>query len=186
MDKPKPEFSKEQDERLFEFDDDFFAESPNQSNELNSADTDTADDFDKQILTFTLSHIYSLRNEDDETINTLVDILMKNDPKIHHHLYNSGYPYDKHNKGCNLNDPFLIEQIDNYVHLEYCLVYVFLEFQSYSYKVEFEQQELIAQGDRKIDHLIFKVQHTPDDEDFQIENYYFDITAGYDALSRYF
>ena len=104
--------------------------------------------------------------------------------------------YNPKNPGCSQSNPIVISETEGYVHLEYEILDALLRpipFRNAEYK--FVGQRLEIQGDRKLDVLTVNVYHRPVvdvDEDGNlvrsepilqsVEEYWFDITAGYDAL----
>ena len=103
--------------------------------------------------------------------------------------------YDSANPGCSPDNPIMIEETDGYVHLEYELLEFILRPAPYrfvDYKVE--KQSLVQVGDRHLDSLKVRIyshpiMHQDADGKFVIpepeflgtEEYWFDITAGYNA-----
>lgn len=99
------------------------------------------------------------------------------------------YPYKPSKKGCNKDNPFVINETDNYVHLERSIMDVIYQ---YSEKENsFIQQKLMNVNGRKIDCLTFKVWPVGTDEPTTVtatntEKYFFDITDGYNDLKTHY
>lgn len=82
--------------------------------------------------------------------------------------------YDIANKGCNIDDPFVIEYDSGYVPIEHCMMqYILGPFCHERY----ERQKLFEQEGRFYDILDFKLLNGKGAS----ETYYFDITKGYTA-----
>ena len=80
--------------------------------------------------------------------------------------------YDIANKGCNIDDPFVIEYDSGYVPIEHCMMeYILGPFCHERY----ERQKLFEQEGRFYDILDFK----PLNGNGVSETYYFDITKGF-------
>ena len=95
------------------------------------------------------------------------------------------YPYEPSKKGCNKDKPFVINETDNYVHLERSMMDVIYQYSEKENSIV--QQKLMNVNGRKIDCLTFKVwpvgtEEPPTVTATNTEKYYFDITAGYNAL----
>lgn len=81
--------------------------------------------------------------------------------------------YDIANKGCNIDDPLVIEYDSGYVPIEHCMMeYILGPFCHERY----ERQKLFEQEGRFYDILDFKPLNG-----MGTETYYFDITKGYTA-----
>ena len=84
--------------------------------------------------------------------------------------------------GCGNDNPFLLNEKENYVHLERSIADLLLSVRDIDHTLV--RQKLIREGDRKIDVLSFKVwpheEEEPELTNGNTENYYFDITKGYD------
>ncbi len=105
--------------------------------------------------------------------------------------------YDPANLGCSPDNPIIIEETDEYVHLEYELLEFILRpvpYRFVDYKVE--KQSLVQKGDRHLDSLKVRIYShpimrqdadgkfvIPEPEFLGTEEYWFDITAGYDAMA---
>lgn len=122
-------------------------------------------------------------NEDVETVLALVKAFTDNGINSWRQLY--------HRKecnteliGCSEDKPLVINDTEDYVHLEYCLADELVFTRTMAKKCI--KQELFDQDQRKIDCLTYKVwpegQDEPNDTSASVEKYYFDITAGYKAL----
>lgn len=129
---------------------------------------------------------YMLRypNEDREDAAALVRIFDDNGLLDLMEL-SATYPYDPSKKGCNMDNPFVINETENYVHLERSMMDVI--YQNSGKENSFVRQKLMDVNGRKIDCLTFKVWPIGTEEPSaltltDIEKYYFDITAGYNAL----
>jgi len=107
--------------------------------------------------------------------------------------------YITSNLGCSSMNPIVINEIDDYVHLEYELLEFLLRPSPYRF-VDYEvlRQALISENGRAIDKLTVEVSkhpllsfeevcsgYEPPKEVLGIEEYYFDITEGYMALSKH-
>lgn len=104
--------------------------------------------------------------------------------------------YNPDNPGCSQNNPIVINETEGYVHLEYEILDALLRpipFRNAEYVIV--KQRLVSQGDRKLDAFTVNTYHSPAvDVDVDgclvrgepvlqsVEEYWFDITAGYDAL----
>ena len=105
--------------------------------------------------------------------------------------------YDTANPGCSPENPIVIDQTDDYVHLEYELLEQILRQSPYRF-VDYEvvKQCFRMHGERALDVLTVNVYTHPimrmnDDGNFIMpereflgtEDYWFDVTAGYTSLS---
>lgn len=129
---------------------------------------------------------YMLRypNEDREDAAALVRVFDDNG-LLELMEFGSTYPYNPSKKGCNKDNPFVINEYDNYVHLERSMMDVI--YQGGGKENTFVKQQSMDCKGRKIDCLTFKVLPTDTKEptsitETNIEKYYFDITVGYNAL----
>lgn len=96
-------------------------------------------------------------------------------------MYNE---YSSTNKGCSKDDPFVIKEEDDYISIEKQIIdYLFTEapFRLVSYK--FLRQSLSTNCGRKLDRLTYEVTD-PIEDKTHLEEYWFDITAGYNKASR--
>lgn len=130
-----------------------------------------------------------LITEDVDTITDVTTALRDNgiaNPTDFKKLFGSDHPYNENDIGCSLERPFIINNTENYVHLEYCIVHAIITCRHHPFQSKFVLQELHNLKDRKIDRLTIHITDRPQSTDPYIEKYHFDITAGYDALSRFF
>ena len=122
-----------------------------------------------------------LNDEDEDTIKAVVQTFRDNGLDDPESLvaYSS---YSIRNKGCNPDNPVVINDTGMYVHLEYCIVRIldFLNTED-DRSMRRKRQSLESRGGRHIDHLCFTVSYLGDKPD-TYEDYYFDITTGFDAL----
>lgn len=131
---------------------------------------------------------YMLRypNEDREDAAALVRIFDGNGLLDLMEL-GATYTYEPSMKGCNKDNPFVINETENYVHLERSMMDVIYQYSDK--ENSFVHQELLNVDGRKIDCLTFKVWPAGTEEPSvktksNTEKYYFDITAGYNALLK--
>lgn len=105
--------------------------------------------------------------------------------------------YNPENPGCSKANPIVIEETEGYVHLEYEILDALLRpvpYRCADYKVV--KQQLVHQGDHKLDVLTVNIYSSPivdiDEEGNFVrgdrvlegtEEYWFDITAGFDAMA---
>lgn len=93
--------------------------------------------------------------------------------------------YSTANKGCSLDNPFVIEETENYVFLEYLIVSFLKHMRKDFYPMmKLNGQKLLKRNNRDIDVLRFDVYRN--NEDIQrgnvvCEEYFFDITVGFGA-----
>lgn len=118
-------------------------------------------------------------NEEEEGVAALIHVIRENN------INPDTFTYDEKSFGCNKEHPFMINETENYVHLEHTLA----DMLFYNREVEKKmvQQHLFDENGRKIDCLTFKVWPVWEEEpkfatSANTECYYFDITAGYNAL----
>lgn len=105
--------------------------------------------------------------------------------------------YDRANRGCSQENPIVISATEGYVHLEYLVLERLLHPAPFRF-VDFEvaEQMLVGSGGRHLDCLKVDVYTHPlisigeDGEPFRpereflgTEEYWFDITAGFDAIA---
>lgn len=112
----------------------------------------------------------------------MFDILFDNGFEEPFADYSSYSKYDAYARGCNPEDPFMIDEKKDYVGLEYEVIGWILEMargeecQWRLLKQSFFSQTTEDGSQRQIDELLLSV-------DGQEESYYFDITVGMQALS---
>ena len=96
--------------------------------------------------------------------------------------------YNKSNRGCSKENPIVISETKDYIRLEYEVLgllmqqHIGLRYVDYSLK----EQHLLGEGEKSFDLLIVDVIRLDDEiGDLQVieEHYWFDITAGFNALS---
>ena len=104
--------------------------------------------------------------------------------------------YDPANPGCSLQHPVVIDETEDYVHLEYeVLPFIVGAFPYPFVDYRVQQQALVFEGDRALDILTVELTEprlpSPDGAGSDSEprvlgtkDYYFDITSGYNAISR--
>jgi len=91
--------------------------------------------------------------------------------------------YNRNNIGCNVDAPIVINKANNYIRKEYCLAEGLLtEWTSRKRRFKLLSQRLLSVNGRKIDCLTYKVC-APDGK-ITTEEYYFDITVGYEAMEE--
>jgi len=108
--------------------------------------------------------------------------------------------YDESHLGCNIERPIIIDEIEEYVQIEYELLeYILHPFPHRFVDYELNKQKTVIHDGRVLDILTVKVYSHPlaffekksevktqDKEYLGQEEYWFDITAGYrDLQSRY-
>ena len=96
-------------------------------------------------------------------------------------LYKNGmWPENEmtHTRGRSLDDPIVINFADEYVRMEYLVAQFLLHPKQY----KFIMQSLLEKDDQYVDVLSYQV--TEDDGTVQDVQLYFDITVGYNALSK--
>lgn len=76
--------------------------------------------------------------------------------------------------------PIVITETDGYVHLEYVITDILFQLKNLESKMI--SQHCISVGDRTLDRLCFEVKSEQDEKPKEMD-VYFDITAGYKALS---
>lgn len=101
--------------------------------------------------------------------------------------------YSTENIGCNIKNPIVIKEIEDYVHWEYELLEYILRPSPYRF-VDYEVlcQSLLSDNGKAIDRLTIEVSNhplltleeiekgiVPEKEVLGIEEYFFDITAGF-------
>ena len=95
--------------------------------------------------------------------------------------------YDKSNRGCSKENPIVISETEDYIHLEYEVLellmqqHIGLRYVDYSLK----EQHLLGEGEKSFDLLIVDVIGLDDEiGELQVieEHYWFDITAGFNAI----
>ncbi len=120
-------------------------------------------------------------NESKEDIQAIIQCLADNGIYSYKQLYERKH-YDTTMVGCGNDNPFLLNEKENYVHLERSIADLLLSVRDIDHTLV--RQKLIREGDRKIDVLSFKVwpheEEEPELTNGNTENYYFDITKGYD------
>ena len=90
--------------------------------------------------------------------------------------YASGY--DSSHRGCNEENPIVIDEIEDYVETEYAIAEGLLGvWTGRQCRFRLLSQQLLGRGDRKIDCLTYNVEYPSGD--IAEERYYFDITAGW-------
>ena len=95
--------------------------------------------------------------------------------------YSGGY--NNANKGCSKANPIVIKETDDYVHLEYCLVGVLLgPLSGRGCEYRRRRQRLLEQRKKMIDCLTFEVWKAGSPSGSTQEEYFFDITAGFNNL----
>ena len=108
------------------------------------------------------------------------------------------HKYDTDNLGCRIEKPILIEETEDYVNLEYEILEYLLRPVPYRFvDYELEKQRLICHNGKYLDALTVKVYTHPlldmdENGNFHrsepiflgTEEYWFDITAGYEAMSE--
>ena len=84
------------------------------------------------------------------------------------------------NKGCHMNSPIVIDEVEDYVETEYAIAEGLLGvWTGRQCRFHLLGQRLMRCGNRKIDCLTYRVEHPSGD--IAEERYYFDITAGFEA-----
>ena len=78
-------------------------------------------------------------------------------------------------KGKSIDDPIVIDFVDDYVQAEYLVA----GFLLHPNKYEFQMQFLLDKDDQHYDHLLYEV--TEKDGTVHQEKFFFDITIGYNA-----
>ena len=104
--------------------------------------------------------------------------------------------YDRSNRGCSEDDPIVIGEIEGYVDLEYQVLEHLLRGPHRFVDYELEKQSLVGRGTRRLDVLTVKVYThpiismdgygnitRPEREFLGTEEYWFDITAGFNAIA---
>ena len=76
--------------------------------------------------------------------------------------------------------PIVITETDGYVHLEYVITDIL--FQLKNLEAKMTSQQCLSVGDKKLDRLCFEVKSAQDKKPREMD-LYFDITAGYGAVS---
>lgn len=88
--------------------------------------------------------------------------------------------YDVGHKGCHADDPIVINDIEDYVEIEYAIAEGLLGvWTNRQCRFHLLGQRLMRCGNRKIDCLTYRVEHPSGD--IVEESYYFDITAVFEA-----
>ena len=86
--------------------------------------------------------------------------------------------------GLSEDNPFVIKEEENYVHLEWSMIEILLD--RVDMERRFCKQGVRTVNGRTIDCLTFKTWPSFDDEpetsDENMKNFYFDVTAGYNAM----
>jgi len=121
-------------------------------------------------------------DDGEETVDALERVFVANGISTIGSLAKYAY-YSSANRGCNVDNPFVIEETDEYVSLEYFIV----DFLRYVRKESFplmklKSQKFFEMGDRNIDVLIFEVYANNEEKlkgNATAEEYFFDITAGF-------
>ena len=105
--------------------------------------------------------------------------------------------YDTANPGCSRENPIVIAETEDYVDLEYEVLEQLLRpvpFRFVDWRVV--RQRLIGDGERKLDEMTVEVSThpiarfvdgdiiIPESEPLGTETYWFDITAGFNAISE--
>ena len=80
-------------------------------------------------------------------------------------------------KGKSLDDPIVIDLVDGYVKAEYLVA----SFLLHPRQNEFKMQFLLEKEGKHYDKLLYDV--TEEDGSVHEEQFYFDITVGYNAIS---
>lgn len=95
-------------------------------------------------------------------------------------LKNGMWPVNEttYTKGKSMDDPIVIDIEGVYVRAEYLVA----GFLLHPKKNKFTLQSLFNKGDRHYDELTYEV--TEEDGTVHMEHFFFDITVGYNALSR--
>ena len=83
-------------------------------------------------------------------------------------------------KGFRPDDPVVIDETEEYVHLEYSILNVF--FWNIPHEVMIQRMMMTNTG-RTIDELVVSVQDNPGGDGREV-TVYFDVTAGFNALSQ--
>lgn len=94
-------------------------------------------------------------------------------------LKNGMWPVNEstYTKGKSIDDPIVIDLVDGYVRAEYLVA----GFLLYPKENEFVLQGLYGKDDRHYDCLTYEV--TEEDGSVHEEQFFFDITVGYNAIS---
>ena len=96
--------------------------------------------------------------------------------------------YDRGNPGCSKEGAIVISETVGYVHLEYEVLECLLEGNSRHVDYRVIKQRLIEEGGRYYDELLVETSSLDGekgDEVTAVEEYWFDITAGFNSLSLY-
>ena len=106
--------------------------------------------------------------------------------------------YDRSNRGCSEENPIVISVTEDYVDLEYQVLEHLLRSPFRFVDYELEKQSLVGRGDRRLDVLAVRVYThpiismdrngdivQPEREFLGTEEYWFDITAGFDAFDAW-
>lgn len=104
--------------------------------------------------------------------------------------------YDRSNRGCSEENPILISETEDYVDLEYQVLEHLLRSPYRFVDYELEKQSLVSRGTRWLDVLTLRVYThpiifmdrngdivRPEREFLGTEEYWFDITAGFEAIA---
>ena len=104
--------------------------------------------------------------------------------------------YDRSNRGCSEENPILISETEDYVDLEYQVLEHLLRSPYRFVDYELEKQSLLSRDTRWLDVLTLRVYThpiismdrngdivRPEREFLGTEEYWFDITAGFDATA---
>ena len=108
------------------------------------------------------------------------------------------HQYTPDNLGCSMENPIIIEETEDYVHLEYEILEYLIRPVPYRFPdYELEKQRLICHDGKYLDALTVKVYTHPlldmdENGNFHrsepvflgTEEYWFDITAGYNAIGE--
>lgn len=101
--------------------------------------------------------------------------------------------YDPSRQGCNENDPFVILDEDDYIEQEYEMIDDICGsfFREFFQEYQVSKQSLLGRNGRKIDRIDVDILEPvlADDgkEEMKVvgqESYFFDITIGFNAMSR--
>lgn len=124
-------------------------------------------------------------NESKEDIQAIIRCLADNGIYSYKQLYDRQH-YDTTMVGCSNDNPFIINEKENYVLLERSIADLLLSVRDIDHTLV--RQKLIREGNRKIDVLSFKVwPHEKEESELtngNTENFYFDVTKGYDSILK--
>lgn len=156
-----------------------------------------------------LENLFSPGDPEEETEDPFDDDLPEPDSPLYKVMSGNGIlhaverkiysEYNTANIGCSKANPIVITEIDDYVGLEYDLLEYILRPSPYRF-VDYRrtEQRLILEDGRAIDKITVEVSKHPhlSFEEFSpgavpprevlgTEDYYFDVTTGYNALYKY-